>query len=527
MVDKIYSETEIIDALKSKAVATTDSFRVKVNRRQAPHLPPELLATFDGVNVSSILEPELWALELFGGGAFEFTMAHASDVNSFMPGPKKATFDTTNYPPRKPSYAEVVAACSQTSWVGPTQIIYPRPTSIGPGIAATTVAPGHGITQLTIDGKNQALPANLSTTSVGGNAMAPLQQTMATSTNPIEQREAGRLMQVSENLARTERDLMEQRLSLQIEKARPSDTRGPGIGEMLTSMTPLLLAFLDQKSKTDAMLFQAQQDAATRQLEMMRLMMMKPAIDPEMKALLEKASEKKDDFGQMKGMAEMMGTMANVSMQIIQSNAELMAASQPQQESPAYKLARQAMVALSAIMGKTQVQMLPDNDGEVPALPAQAAAAPAPEGEKQKFSQLELLERSIRRLDDKDLVAERFLKTLKSPKFKAFIHQQYQGNFLRLVEDRLGVWAAEKDENLTYLQEVIPYIWGRAGEVGLIPKVVEKPVENPPVEAAPPALVTPPPTEPVEEPKNGSSEPEIPVAPKARKLKVNPPEVAQ
>lgn len=472
--DKIYTQGEIVEAIKTKAQSLNlDSFRVRVNRRDLPHLPPNILATFDDVTQAHILGPELWLLDLFGGGSFELTVSHASDPNTALPGPLKLTYDSGNYPVKKPNYNEVTQALSQPSWLGPTKMIFPRPPNAPPGLVQTTVNPT-GAPSITALG---------STTSVGGSAAAPLTQTIATSTNPVERQEASRLMQVSDHLERKERELFEKQMELKMEQMRQpaaAPEKGPSMSEMLAGATPLILAFLQQKADTDKMLFQAQQDAAARQIAMQQeastrqLEMMKMMMDLS-------AAKKPDDFGQMKMVAELMGTMTNTTMQVIQSNAEMMNASAPQQEPPSYKLARQAMVALSAIMSKTPAAVLPDDESQ-PQLPPGGAESQQQEPLPKKYSQLELLERSIMRHDEPEKVAARFLKALKSPKFINFVRENYGGNIITMANARLGNWAAESAENTEYAQALIPFLIETAQKAGVMAKTEPK---AEPVEAKP------------------------------------------
>lgn len=523
--DKIWTQGEITDAIKSKAQSSNlDSFRVRINRKSAPHLQPDILATFDEVTTAHLLGPELWLLELFGGGAFELTASHTTDPNSALPGPLKFTYDPSNFPLKKPNYEQVVMTLSQSVWLGPTKLIFPRPPSAPPGIVTQTIVPGVGVTQITA-GEKQFQTTLSNTNTVGGAAVAPLTAVMGSTTNPVERQEASRLMQVSESLERRDRELFEKQIEMKMESLRPAQaSAGPGVMEIMTAVTPLVLQFLQSKQQMETMMFQAQQESTKQQMAMMQLMMAPKPMDPELRILLEHAT-KKDDGSQLKGMAEMMGTMANVSMQIIQTNAEMMAASQPQQESPAYKLARQALVSLSAIMGNSKAQLLPDVEGEEmqQALPESVPmqGAPIQQFGPRKYSQLELLERALKRKDSKEVVAERFVKALKSKKFIAFVHAQYKGNFLNLVQDRLGAWAAEEAENLEYLQAVIPFIWEAADKAKLVPNATPSGAQTAPVQPASepeksvPEPVQPTPSEEVQ--ANGASTTETPVAPPAPK----------
>lgn len=463
--DKIYSQPEILEALKQKAGATNlDSFRVRVSRKLAPHLAPTYLATFDEVRIEQLVSPELWLLEMFGGGAFEFICSHMQDPNGGLPGPLKYSFDVAQWPLKNPDYNAMVQIISQTNWMGPVKILYPRPPSASniPGNIVTTALPPAAMAPP---------PVNLSTV---GNPVLNNIATGASST--AERQEAMRLQQVAEQLERQERKNLKDELSLQIERATartaPQAPTGPSMVEILTAAAPLITGFMQQKQQMEMMMFKAQQDSAALQLQMAQ------ESAKQQMALMQMLLNKpeKDDFGQMKMVAELMGTMTNTTMQVIQSNAEMMNASAPQQEPPSYKLARQAMVALSAIMAKTPATVLPDNEEqEQQALPPGQQPQQDEVPQKQKFSQLELLERSIMRHDSHEKVVARFLKALKSRKFVQFVQTNYGGNFVAMANARLGPWAAESDENMTYAQALIPALLAAGEKAGLVTAAAPKP----------------------------------------------------
>lgn len=457
--DKMYSQPEILEALKQKAGATNlDSFRVRVTRKLAPHLAPTYLATFDEVRIEQLISPELWLLEMFGGGSFEFTSSHMQDPNGGLPGPLKYSFDVAQWPLRNPDYNAMVQLISQQNWPGPIKILYPRPPSAinTPGNIVTTVLPPPTVT---------TPPVNLST--VGNPALNNIATGAASAS---ERQEAMRLQQVAEQLERQERKNLKDELSLQIAQATVQRApQGPSMVELLTAAAPLITGFMQQKQQMEMMMFKAQQDSAALQLQMAQ------ESAKQQMALMQMLMNKpeKDDFGQMKMVAELMGTMTNTTMQVIQSNAEMMNASAPQQEPPSYKLARQAMVALSAIMAKTPATVLPDNE-EQAALPA--GEEQARETQPQKYSQLELLERSIMRHDSHEKVVKRFLKALKSRKFVQFVQANYGGSFIAMANARLGQWAASDEKNMTYAQALIPALIAAGEKAGLV-TAVKPPVE--------------------------------------------------
>ena len=470
MAEKIWSQSEILEAIKSKAASMNlELFRARISRRAAQHLSPDILATFEDFNITHLTSPELWLPELFGGGIFDISLSHMSDVNVAIAAPYRITYSPDAFPLLKPSYADFMNLLSKPEWLGPLKLIFPRPPNAPGGRVVTSVTPY---------GTTITLP-NGSTSTVGGPATPDLTKLTAVENPPEVRQEAVRLMNVQENLMRQERELTDKKTELQIaslksdlqqqfQASRPMEGKNT-IVETVVALAPFLMQFMQmQKESADRNIalqkeasdrhFSAQEAATARHLDMMKLVMEKP----------------KDDLG---GMAQMMGTMANVSMQIIQSNAEMLAASQPQQESPGYKLARQAMVALSGLMGNSKVAMLPDDENATTA--ALPEGAPPPGEEKRKYSQLELLERTIVRKDSKEKVAERFLRALQSKRFMETVRAQYGGNFVKMVEIRLGNWAAANAENLSYLQEIIPFIWEKATEAGLVNPVVKKAVEAP------------------------------------------------
>lgn len=469
-IEKIYTMAEMLESYRSKISSSgLDSFRIRVNRRPAAHLAPDYLATFEEVSISQILSPELWIIDLFGGGHFEITVNHASDPNGGMPGPYKISYDPAQNPLKKATYETIVAQMGTPGWMGPTHLLYPRPPSaqMTPGPVTTTVGPPAPV----------APPA--STNSVGN---PQLNQIATGSQNPAERNEANRLQYVSEKLAEQERKNFEDKLELKIAAMAPKEKQGPSILELMTAAAPFLIQFMNSKAATEERMFKAQQESAAMQLQLA-----KDAANQQMTLMTALMNRPKDDSA--KAMGDMIGTMSNVLMQTMHAQAELMNAGAPQQESPAFKLARQAMVTLSAFMGKGQAQMLPDEDGQI-ALPPGTEAPQAQNGEKQKFSQLELLARAFMRHDPKEKVAERFIKALKSKKFNQVLHTKYQGNFLALVNDVLGPWAAESAENMEYAQETVPFIWEAATKV--MPHlqaapVPAKPAPEPPLETIAPS----------------------------------------
>lgn len=470
-IDRLMTESERFDILKQKVSSTgVDAFRVRVTRREQAHLQPELMATFEGVTFDSLGQPEVWLPELFGGGAFELKIAHMGNVNEDLFPPLKMTYPS--HAVKRLTPFELHQAINADTYRGPRGLIYPKMVS---ATATTTEKP-----------PVFATPTQ-STTTVGGPATPVLQQVQAVGTQP-ERVEAARLTLVQESLMRQEKELAQRELDMKLAAMKAEmfsgqpQQKGMDMVGLLTAAAPFIMGFLESRKAADARMFQIQADNANRQMEMMKLLTQKPELDPAIRELLDKAS-KKDDFGMMKNMTEMMGAMTTTTMQIIQSQAEMMAASQPQQDSPQMKLAQTGLKVLGAILSKTP--MAPDEDEQQqPEEEPQQEQAALPE--KKKFSQLELLERLLIRKAPKEKVAERFLKALKSPKFTGHIQKHFDGNYIKMLESRVltwqlpdgSLWAAD-EKNIDYIQETGMYIYRVAQKAGFFaPDEAEKPKET-------------------------------------------------
>lgn len=456
-IERLMTDGEKFDILKQKVSATgIDAFRVRVTRREAAHLQPELMATFEGVTYDSLGQPEIWLPELFGGGAFELKIAHMGNVNEDLFPPMKMTYPS--HAVKKLSPFELHQAIAAENYRGPRGLIYPKmPMAVAP----TEKPP-------ILVGPSQ------STTSVGGPATPMLQQVQAAGSQ-TERAEAARLALVQESLMRQEKELERRELDMKMAAveakmlAGQPQQKGFDLAAVLSAVTPFILGYMESRKESENRMFQIQAENANRQMEMIKIMTAKPELDPAVRELLDKAS-KKDDFGMMKNMTEMMGAMTTTTMQIIQSQAEMMAASQPQQDSPQMKLAQTGLKVLGAILSKTPIA--PDEDEQQQQMeePQQEQAALP---EKKKYSQLELLERLLIRKAPKEKVAERFLKALKSPKFTGYIQKNYGGNYIEMLQARVVTWVeadgslwAANEKNIEYIQETGMYMYKEAQKAG-------------------------------------------------------------
>lgn len=470
-IDKIYTQNEVAAAVKEKLDETkVDSFRFRIMRRHSPHALAEQFAVFDGATYEHLTNPEAWLNPLGGGGHYEISVYHESDKGKLIAAPYKVTFPGTYYIRPKGSVIQ------SPTWVGPTNLLVPKLEEL---IAASD-APSN----------TPATPAQaaspLPTTSVGGPTVPALQQVIAAPVSRVEAVEANRLLSVSSELSRQEKELAKREAALEAE-AREARLRAD-FQKMIPAPAPsggmssegMMLKFAEMQMNNMQMMMKMQEDSNNRQMEMLRKVSERPAVDPNLQILLDRIDKKGEKMEEFKAVTEMMGTMATTTMQIIQSNAELMAASQGPQESPGFKLARQALVSLGGIINKTT------GNPTIAALPSgEEAPPPTSEASEQQppptYSQLELLERAIMRGDPDAKIIARFLKALKSKKFNKYVMENHQGDLMKLVEARLGEWAMEEPEHMQFLQEIAPKMFQAGIDAGLIPR----PPASPPVAATP------------------------------------------
>lgn len=465
-IEKIFSEAEKFELMRQRIASTSvNAFRVRVTRREQPHLTPELLATFEGCSVEQLGSPETWLPELFGGGSYELRIAHMVTANDELFPPLKMTYATI--PVKKLTPTELFFLVDSEAYHGPKGMVYPQ----RPKVAVNTV----------ID-KAPLLPA-LSTTSAGG-PETPNIQHVASNGSVTERMEATRLAVVQENLMRQEKELSEKANDMKMEALRSEmrtlmtqPAKQWDLPSLLTAASPFILAFFDSRKESEARMFQMQQQQQTAQLEMMKLLNQKPELDPAMRELLDKAS-KKDDFGMLKNVTEMMGAMTTTTMQIIQSNAELMAASQPQGDSPQMKLAQTGLKVLGAILSNGK-QIVEDDDEGQQGVEQQEEAQALPENaapEKKKYSQRQLLERALIRKDPKEKVAARFLKALKSAKFTGWVNKKYGGSYVEMVNALVITWQnpdgtpwVAGEGNIEYIKEAGMFMYREAQKAGFFP----------------------------------------------------------
>jgi hypothetical protein len=132
----ILKPEETLALLTEKAKVAGESFTIKVNRKQGLGSLYQTVAVLTGANLAHIGQPEMWLGPLCGGGDFQLAIFHTDD-----PATRIGGFLFTNIKaPATEVRPEVVGS---PGWVGPPEIVFPKPNGANPFASAQSVsAPG-------------------------------------------------------------------------------------------------------------------------------------------------------------------------------------------------------------------------------------------------------------------------------------------------------------------------------------------------------------------------------------------------
>jgi hypothetical protein len=258
----------------------------------------------------------------------------------------------------------------------------------------------------------------------------------------------------------------------------------PIIQQMLQGQNELRLAMLKQQEE-NARQMQAQQQAAQlQQQQMLQLMLSRPSVDPavekafdRLQSVLEKSRSESVPQGQMlHSMAEAMGVMTDVTMNLVQTAAELNLGG-GRDEHPALKAVKQGVKAISSLMEGYQQSVVQKNQQFAPQQQQQQLAAPqhvvqyqqqaqqpvpqaaqpqqppVPQSPKQSDA-LDLLEAAIRAKQEPAVVAKMFIDSLGDPVVQKAL-DEVDGEVNELVARRIGGWAMADASNVVYLKALM------------------------------------------------------------------------
>lgn len=468
-VEKIYTTEETLQEIRKAAEQRGDSFRVRIHRKRAPHiLSLDLFASFDEVEVKYLECLEAWLPALSnGGGQFEVTAYHASDIGKPVGGVIRV-----NYPgDAQPVDAKIVYT---TEWVGPKKLLYPKI----PGFNS----PAYGQANQGALGSTPAQTLNQLPTNTVGSVTAREAATVSqNSSNPYERAEASRLISISAELERKEREVAERERRLELEALKKEVTSNQAAEpreSWVEKALPVFMTWMQaQDKKAEAAAAIAAEERRFQQQQTIALferLAAKPAVDPHierLERLIEKVAEKKEENNgtMMQQMATAMGSMTTTTLQLLHGQAELIKSMQPEEEAPMLKLANRFMDVMKGAGGQYQAQLAEmgtqGNEGQ---MNGYTEGAPPPP-QKRKLTPLQALERSILRMETWEQVSKRFNRALRNAEFRALV-QKHNGDFTKVIEERLGAWAVGAPDRIPYLQRILPLVYQAAVEAGLLLK---------------------------------------------------------
>lgn len=439
MADKLYTPEDTLKLVR-EAAERGETFKVKIARRKDAMYAPQTVCTFEGVTLQQIDSVEEWVPLLFGGGGGTYELSIYSTGQPGVPmlgGIYKVSLEG----PVRPFDATPM---KDASWPGPTpeKMKFPIVNGVNftyTGTATNTAQP--------------SAPASSLPTNAVGTAPQREAQNIANSTSvPHEKVEANRLSLVAAELDRREKELEAERRRLDIDALRREFSSQKAVAPPAQDNS--LIIEMIRQSNEDRRAHAQQMSSVLERIAQ------RPGVDPMLEKLLEKALNKGEESKQF---VEMLGAMSTTVMQVLAANVEMQAAMQPQEESPAYKLARQGMTVLAGIMGGPKVAQASVaavggdasfGGAEMPALPA---------GKKVKLTKTQALVRIIQRKAPFEEVVKRFVKALRDPEFLSIV-ERHKGNWQEVSVELLGEWAMEDTSNMAYVQNMLPKVleWGTA-----------------------------------------------------------------
>lgn len=502
------SHEETIQSLDARAKSSEagDSFRLRIQRRHSPSTPPQIFALFEDAQVAHFATPETWLPRLVGpnaGGIFELMAYHAT--NPIMPvgGVIRIPIEGNAAPPN----TEVVTTAG---WDGPRKLSYPKPgENLAPGFSIPAQAGAVN------DGSAPRQPAP----HVAVPAAIPIaQQVTATQGDP---QQAARLVAIEGEIARRQREVeaaearmresqikneilgsvktqmdsvvdlvrnAQQQQAALMARMTETPKADTGMKDMVVALAPLLMGFMQQAA-------QQREEAAKRQEQLMMMMIQRPAIDPAMQQLLDRATAPKPDAGgaMMSQMAEAMASMTNVTMQLVHTAAEMgVGQSGPAPEPPWVKAVREGAKVVMAMMasqaeqakaaaaqaryqGQPQLPPTPPPASPPQAAPAAAvtaqppvavAAQPPPAVPQDTRTPIEKIEAAIRAKAPIDRISLAIINNVQEASIIAAFTEA-EGNIEQMFRNRLGNWLDDAD-NGKYVENLIDAVNKLAQERGLI-----------------------------------------------------------
>lgn len=516
MTTQLTKPEETLALIAERAKVSSDSFTVKVNRKQGMGSLYQTVAVLGGAGIAHLGQPEAWLAPLCGGGDFQLAIFHVDEPATRVGG---FLFCNIKAPPSEVR-SDVVA---MPGWHGPSEIIFPKGGSqaaapaqgqvqtSGVTLTPGNLPPGSGPTQGHWPVQwgapvGPALPQNFF------DEQRRLDEARREEERKREEAHQRRLAELraqedelkrkaeaqairaeaAEREVKLRAELAERDARSREESLKASNSQGT-MKELVLGLAPLLMQMMQSSREQQARMMEemrrSQEQAQARTDALLeRLTSGNNGPRPEMTAMLEMMKASSSANAEMMGrMVEATGMVAQMSTGMIETIAELNLGSQPQGH-PMLEAVKEGVRALSTLQSgaNASARKMVQQAAKSPALPAPqppsdtaatathkptngqhpasvqapaSAPVPAPnmpqafDGLPPKNS-VDKLEEMIRAHHEPvEDVAKFFFASLETPEMKQALNS-VGGDPFALIGERLGaVWTMD-DANVAYLRKL-------------------------------------------------------------------------
>lgn len=344
---------DTIKLLQAKAASAGDSFRIKVFRLSAlrPTENTQVALLSDAV-LAHATNPELWMPQLCGGGVFAFFVYHLTDPNQYVGGPIR--FNVEGEP--RAVNPEIVF---RADWQGPKKLDFPpRVVNNGPSFSVASTGSPTGTAPQTLVPSGQAVAPQLASDPNVARALADLQRETAALQASRAALDAERHKLDIERI-RQENDMRMQQLENRLTASKPVEHKadtGATIAAIATALTPLVQTIITGQNDLRREMMKIEQERANQTNLLLTKIMdrpERPLIDPMIEKILDKATTPTNQPEAIASMTAAMGSMAEVSMGMIQQVAEMQSGGQ---EHWGLQAAREVAKGIGALAGGMKVK---------------------------------------------------------------------------------------------------------------------------------------------------------------------------
>lgn len=343
-----YTQEETFALVNQRALDKSDNFVVRVMRKRLVGAGAGLfdhVATLTEATVRQIASAETWLPRLVGGGEFGLKISHNEATHEVLGG-----YIIVPLRDLPVLLAPNIASVGAPDWEGPPVIAFPRQADVQAmqaqraPTAATTVINGTGAAPLAAllagagAGAQQQVPA--------GYVPQVFAEEMARREKELTLREAALIATMKEKEDGLKRAELEQKLRAEAEATKrdfdaklaalTAASAAPkaepfSIDKIITALTPVLAAIMSGQASQRAEMLAMQQSTANQNAEMLKSMMNKPAISPEILTILEvNKAQSAAQADMMNHVFTAMQGVSKMSVQMIETVADLQLGNQPE-----------------------------------------------------------------------------------------------------------------------------------------------------------------------------------------------------